>query len=138
MQLKIIFKPCYFYKRQFFNVYNTFLFLIKVSQLYMKKLFTAIGVVSHVFTCWSYFIEFLLRLKLLFTVLKNYFLRYDQPKLGRIAGSLWEGKTKTANKKLFHLKHTSSYIFHAIFFNLSQSNLYTITKKHYLDLKNFK
>ena len=28
-------------------------------------------------------------------------MRYDQSKLGRITGSLWEGKTKTGKKNYF-------------------------------------
>ena len=51
--------------------------------------------------------------------------------------SLWEGKTKPA-KKLLYLK-SISYIFQALFFKLSQSNLSIITKKRYFGLeKNFK
>ena len=55
------------------------------------------------FTSWSYFIEFLLSFKLLFTVLKNsyYLLKYDRSKSEATTGYLWEAQTKTAKKDYF-------------------------------------
>ena len=86
------------------------------------------------FTSWSYFTEFLLRFKMLFIKKLDCVSRYDQSKSGRIIDPYGKGKLKW-QKWLFHLKSISSFIFQAIFFKLSQSNLYTITKNFMLDLK---
>ena len=90
------------------------------------------------FTSWSYFIEFLLRFKLLFTVLKNsnYFLWYDQSKSGCITGSLWKGKTKTEKLDYFiqNLSHPTFLKqpfsnFHSLIFIQSQKKLHVKFKK---------
>ena len=51
----------------------------------------------------------------------NYFFRYDQSKSDRITGSLWEGKTKTAEKDYF-IQNLSP----PTFFKQSSSNFHSL------------
>ena len=61
------------------------------------------GGVNHVFYKLILFYRVFTKLQVGFYRFKKliYFLRYEQSKLGRITGSLWEGKTKTAKKDYF-------------------------------------
>ena len=63
----------------------------KCKAIYMVKFIKSHrggGKPFFLLTSWSYFKEFLISFKLLFTKKLNYFLRYDCLKLGRITGTL--------------------------------------------------
>ena len=62
------------------------------------------GGVSHVFYKLMLFYKVFIKLQVAFYRFKefNFFLRYDQSKSDCITGSLWEGETKAAKKRVFH------------------------------------